>query len=244
MKKFIVAVLVVCMVAMMGMAAFAADAVVTKFDAADIEAFLAPQDLSGFGGITAPTLSKVDGGVKVECDEKSSVQSFLIKDADVLKAVSSISQKYVRVYVEAGSADIALRLTWKDSDSNEIAIDCSSAVLIGNDGSKPKITTTDGGSFGTNSAVVIPANFKGYAFFAMADMTMQGPWNKGSYDASKLAMFVLDIRNGQNSSYILREVALTDSTEGPVATADVTTIAFAAAALVSCGALTVVKKRK
>lgn len=247
MKKFIVAVLVVCMVTMMSMAAFAADTVITRFDAADIEAFMNPQDLSTWQ-IGPAKLSKVSAGVKVECDAAASVQSFQITDVDILKAVSSIDQKYVRVYVEAGSAAIALRLTWKDSAQGEIAIDCTSAVLLGTDGSNPEIATTNGGDFGDNSAVVIPANFKGYAFFAMEDLKIQGPWNPAPYDVSKLAIFMMDIRNGQNSSYILGEVATTDSvevpSEGPAATADVTTIAFAAAAVLSCGALTVARKKK
>ncbi|MBS6474735.1 MAG: hypothetical protein KH354_01925 [Clostridiales bacterium] len=251
MKKFIVAVLVICMVAMMGMAAFAADAVITKFDAADIDAFMNYNTgLAGYG-IAAPNLSKTGAGVKIECGDGASVQSFYLKDEAVLNAVKNVnSSKYVRVYVESGSAAVSLRIAFNDSDGGAVAFDCSKAVLIGTDGSKPAVATADGGGYGTDSAVTIPANFKGYVVLSVEALTIAPPsgWNRPAYDASKLESVELDIRNGQGSSYVLGEMVATDSaeapSEGPAATADVTTIAFAAAAVLSCGALTVVRKKK
>lgn len=122
--------------------------------------------------------------------------------------------------------------------------------MIGTDGSKPEVSTADGGGFGTNSAVTVPANFKGYAIFSVEALTIAPPaeWNRPAYDASKLASMEIDVRNAQGSSYVLGAVVATDSveapSEGPAATADVATIAFAAAAVLSCGALTVVRKKK
>lgn len=81
MKKFIVAVLVVCMVAMMGMAAFAAETVITKFNPDDVDAYMGYNTgLAGYG-IASPTLSKVGNGVKVECvGDTANTQSFYLKD--------------------------------------------------------------------------------------------------------------------------------------------------------------------
>ena len=252
MKKFIVAILVVCMVAMMGMAAFAADAVITKFNPDDVDAYMGYNTgLAGYG-IASPTLSKVGNGVKVECvGDTANTQSFYLKDEALLNVAKTItSYKYVRAYVEIGSAAVAFRFTLNDSEGGAVAFDCTKAVLIGTDGSKPEVATADGGGYATNSAAVIPANFKGYVIFSVEALTLAPPagWNRPAYDASKLASIELDIRNGQNSSYVLGEMVVTDSaeapSEGPAATADVTTIAFAAAAVLSCGALTVVRKKK
>ena len=251
MKKFMVAVLVVCMVAMMGMVAFAADTVITKFDAADIDVFMNYDTNLAKYDVVAPKLSKTDAGVKVECGAGASVQSFHLKDEAVLNAIKNISSsKYVRVYVEIGSAAVSLRVTFADSAAGAMAFDCTKTVLIGTDGSKPEVSTADGGGFGTNSAVTIPANFKGYVIFSVEALTIAPPaaWNRPDYDASKLANMEIDVRNGQGSSYVLGEMVATDSAEAPsdapVATADVTTIAFATAAVLSCGALTVVRKKK
>ncbi|MBS6475335.1 MAG: hypothetical protein KH354_05055 [Clostridiales bacterium] len=247
MKKVIVAALIIAVISLMGIAAFAAETVITGFDASDIDAFMQQVDLSSFN-VPVSALSKVSRGVKVECPEGAYAQNFRIIDSETLtafKAFISGSNEYLRIYVDNQAPNaIGLYVAPYDADGKAIFFDCRKAVLIGTDGSKPKIETGDGGGAGANTSLMIPSGFKGYAVFALADLNLQD----SGFDASKtLHHLEIDVRNAQGGSYILGKLMAVDSAsapaEDPSSTADVSTLAYAASAVLACGALMLQKKK-
>lgn len=248
MRKFLVVTLIVVMIGMMGLAAFAAETAITDFDASDIAAFMQQVDLSSFGVPTA-ALSKVSRGVKVECPEGAYAQNFRIIDSEVLgafKAFVNGSNEYLRIYVDNQASNaIGLYIAPYDADGKVIFFDCSKAVLIGTNGSKPEVATGDGGGAGDGTSLMIPSGFKGYAIFALADLNLRD----SGFDASKeMHHLEIDVRNAQGGAYILGKMMAVDSAtapaEDPSTTADVSMIVYAVPAVLACGALVIQKKRQ
>ncbi len=246
-KKMVVAALIMAVISMMSLAAFAAETVITEFDASDIDAFMQQVDLSNYN-VPMSALSKVSRGVKVDCPEGAYAQNFRIVDSETLTAFNAFvngSNEYLRIYVNNQAPNaIGLYIAPYDADGKSVFFDCRKAVLIGTNGSKPKIETGDGGGAGANTSLMIPSGFKGYAIFTLVDLTLQD----SGFDVSKaLHHLEIDVRNAQGGSYILGKLMAVDSAaapaEEPSTTADVSMLAYAASAVLACGALMLQKKK-
>ena len=256
MKKFLVAVLVIAMVSVMGLVAFAAETLVTGFDAADLDAFMGYNaGLTSTFGVPAPVLSAAKGddgnGVLISGDNwggsGQTVQDFYVKSvADALKG-SLKADTYLRLYVRNTSSKSNFAFRIRLIGATNADFDATKAFLKDLKGKSVATETANRGGAGENSEIVIPAGFEGYVFFDYNHLLGEG------FDLTTLTQIELDMRgalkDGENSlAYVLDSMVVTDSdavpeNEGPVATADVSTIAFAVVSVLGCGALAVRKKR-
>ncbi|MDD6205004.1 MAG: hypothetical protein PUC05_08445 [Firmicutes bacterium] len=259
MKKILVSLAVICVISIFAVSAFAANITISGFDAEDIAAYMNYNTGLGNYGVQAPTVEAGTGdngnGAKITAGTSAAwVQSFYVQDADTLQAVMTnwASGKFMRIYVHNTSetATIGLRLTFNATDSGMASFDCTKAVLCALDGSRPAIETSDGGGMGAGASVIIPAGFKGYAYFALDDCTIQAPaeWARPSLTNfnENIAILEIDIRvafgnDGNAVTYILDSLEIVDEIAD---TADLSVIAYAAAAITGCGALVVARKKR
>ena len=264
MKKILVSLAVICMVSLFAVTAFAANALVSGFDAADIAAYMNYNTGLSMYSVEAPTVEAAKGdngnGVKITAGSKNAwVQGFNVQDDATLAALMEnwAAGKYLKLYVENTSdkATFGLRFTF-NGEGTAASFDCSKAVLYAKNGSKPEVKTNDGGGFDSTdgggkavSAIVIPAGFKGYVYFPLDNCTVAAPagWGKALHTNFNegLKTMEIDVREnfGEATSltYILDSLEIVDEIQP---TADFSVIAYAVAAITGCGALVVAKKRK
>ena len=256
MKKILVSLAVICMVSLFAVTAFAANALVSGFDAADIAAYMNYNTGLSMYSVEAPTVEAAKGdngnGVKITAGSKNAwVQGFNVQDDATLAALMEnwAAGKYLKLYVENTSdkATFGLRFTF-NGEGTAASFDCSKAVLYAKNGSKPAVTTGDGGGYGENSSVIIPAGFKGYVYFPLDNCTLAAPagWGKALHTNFNegIKTMEIDVREnfGEATSltYIFDSLEIVDEVQP---TADFSVIAYAVAAITGCGALVIAKKR-
>lgn len=244
MKK-IITILLAVMMACFSLTAFAAETTISGFDATDISTFMGwNAGLAGYG-LTAPSISAVAGndgnGVKVDCIRTAAVCDFHITDADVVAAIKNgTTGQYFRIYMDATGSDVELSFRLNFGGAN--VFDSSQCVLVATDGSKPTVTTGEGGMGGNSkAAVIVPAGFKGFIYW---------PLSAYSGDVANAEKLNIDIRFGAWSPlpnepagdiyYVLDSAQFVDDI---TTTADISVIAYAVAAITGLGALVVAKKR-
>lgn len=270
MKKLVTILATLALLFTFGLSAFAAaPQTITGFDADDLVAFMSFNDgLTSMFGVPAPALASVaaqDGnGVQVTAETTSAfVQSFLMDDADLLAALNAADKtgKMLAIWVKNASetSTIAFRATFNTADA-AASFNMTQAKLIAKNGTEVTIATDNGGGFGADSAVVIPAGFEGWLYMPFANCTVAAPtdWNKPLLtEFNALTTLEIDVRVTFNSDtsavYVLDSMVVTDAyiTDGNGGTdkpdtkpGDFSVIAYAAAALTGCGALVVLKKKK
>ena len=262
MKKIIISLTVAILLCFTCMTAFAEGVLVSGFDAEDISSFMGHNTGQQSYGISDPTVTAAAGddgmGAKVEIANNdsvvSTVQDFRIKDADAINAVlaNQGSGKYFRLYIDASGCNfkLALRVSFRP-ESGRVDFDCSNAVLVATNGTKPTVeTANDSTSSVSNAKVVIPAGFKGYLYlpFDALSASLDGVsslryigfdvrWDNQAGDA-----FETEETSGYyifDSAMVVDEIKEIESND----TADVSVIAYAAASIMALGALVVAKKR-
>ena len=259
MKKILVSLAVICVISIFAVSAFAANITISGFDTEDIAAYMNYNTGLGNYGVQAPTVEAGTGdngnGVKITAGSSAAwVQSFYVQDADTLAAVMTnwTSGKFMKIYVNNTSetSTIGLRLTFNAADGSVASFDCTKAVLCALDGSRPAIVTGDGGGMGAGASVIIPAGFKGYAYFALDDCNLPAPaeWGRTLLTNfnENITNLEIDIRvafgnDGNAVTYILDSLEIVDEIAD---TADLSVIAYAAAAITGCGALVVARKKR
>jgi hypothetical protein len=258
MKK-IITILLAVMMACFSLTAFAAETVIADFEVSDIDAFMGfNTGLTSIYGVEAPVHTAVAGdsgnGVRVTTTQNAGfVQSYYMTDADMLAAAKAAygADKYLKIYVENNSSQsLGFRFTFNDTTDGVVSFDCSNAILVGTDGSKPAINTADGGGMAANSALIIPVGFKGYAYFPFANLTIEAPanWNRPAFTGfENIKNIEFDIRCSLDdhaafagTDYVIDSLSIADEV---TETADVSVIAYAVMAITGLGALVVAKKR-
>lgn len=261
MKKILVSLAVICVISIFAVSAFAANITISGFDAEDIAAYMNYNTGLRTYQVKDPTVEAGTGdngnGVKITAGSSAAwVQSFYVQDADTLAAVMTnwTSGKFMKIYVNNTSetSTIGLRLTFNAADNSVASFDCTKAVLCALDGSRPDIKTGDGGmgADANGASVIIPAGFKGYAYFALDDCNFPAPanWNRPLLTNfnENITSLEIDIRvafgnDGNAVTYILDSLEIVDEIAD---TADLSVIAYAAAAITGCGALVVARKKR
>jgi len=262
MKKIIISLTVAILLCFTCMTAFAEGVLVSDFDAEDISGFMGHNTAQQGYGISDPTVSAAAGdngmGAKVEVAKNdsvnSTVQDFRIKDASAISAVlaNQGSGKYFRLYIDASGCNfkLALRVSFRP-DSGRVDFDCSNAVLVSANGTKPTVETKDDSTSSvSNAKVIIPAGFKGYLYlpFDALSASLDGVsslryigfdvrWNDQAGD---------DLATSETSGYYIFDSAMiVDEIENIEQndTFDTSVLAYAVATIIGCGALVAIKRK-
>lgn len=262
MKKIIISLTVAILLCFAAITAFADSVLVSSFDSEDISSYMGHNTGQQSYGISDPTVTAATGdngmGAKVEVHYTdsviSTVQDFRIKDANAISAVlaNQGSGKYFRIYIDASGCNfkLVIRTSFRP-ESGRVDFDCSNAVLVATNGTKPAVeTANDSTSSVSNAKVVIPAGFKGYLYLPFDSLS-------SSLDGvASLRYIGFDIRwNSQagdefateetSGYYILDSAMVVDQIEEIELndTADLSVFAYAVATVIGCGALVVAKRR-
>ena len=196
---------------------------------------------------------KFDGGkleIKIEQGTAavSAYESVQTSFDDAAKALWA-SAKYVGYQIKNGSEEVSLALLSKMGESNAQIDDTASAaaapiVLLSKKDGKVNAeekVVRDPWNGNRGQGVAIPADFDGWVFFPITRMNGAGTPFKD---------IDLCVEGAVGASLTVDNMALAESldvtpggSDEPTTTADVSTIAFAAASVLGCGALAVRRKR-